>query len=121
MIEAFNKMKGVLPKLYFDKVTITGTAPTTNGDFDDETPVTIVENYPAKVVLNTLKTSNQTEFGTDEYDAKLLLDPSIQVPAGSKIVVTDVNGVVTKYKQTSKGYRGYISHQEIAMLRDERA
>ena len=38
-----------------------------------------------------------------------------------KIYITDQNFKTTKYKRSSKGYSGYYSHQEIAMVRDEKA
>ena len=74
-----------------------------------------------QVILKGLKTSEQSFFGTDEYDATLLIRTGIDVPAGATIIVTDVNGKVTKYKRSSKGYSGYVSHQEIAIVRDEKA
>lgn len=121
MIGAFKKMGKILPKLWNDKVTIIGVKRTKNGIFSDEKDVIIVKNYPAKVVLGGQKTSEQSFFGTDQFDAKLLIDNSVYIPAGADIEVTDVNGKITKYKRTSKGYQGYVSHQEVSMIRDEKA
>ena len=53
--------------------------------------------------------------------AKLLIRNGIDIPAGAVIYITDQNGNTTKYKRSSKGYSGYYSHQEIAMVRDEKA
>ncbi|BAN07783.1 Phage Related protein [Levilactobacillus brevis KB290] len=121
MKAAFNRMSKSLNKLWFDKVTITGVRDSLDGVFTDGKSVTIVEDEPAKVVLKGLKASEQTFFGTDAYDAKLIIRNGIKIPAGADIVVTDVNGQTTNYKRTSKGYAGYISHQEVAMVRDEKA
>lgn len=121
MKAAFNRMSKSLNKLWFDKVTITGVRDSDDGVFTDGAPVTIVEDEPAKVVLKGLKASEQTFFGTDAYDAKLIIRNGIKIPAGVDIVVTDVNGQTTNYKRTSKGYAGYISHQEVAMVRDKKA
>lgn len=121
MKAAFNRMSKSLNKLWFDKVTITGVRDSLDGVFTDGKPVTIVEDEPAKVVLKGLKASEQTFFGTDAYDAKLIIRNGIKIPAGADIVVTDVNGQTTNYKRTSKSYTGYISHQEVAMVRDEKA
>ena len=122
MIEAFNKLKDIVPILWTDKVTIKATKKVVNEHhITTSEPVTVVTDEPAKVVLKGLKNSEQSFFGTDEYDAKLLIRTGIDVPAGSTIIVTDVNGNVTKYKRSSKGYSGYVSHQEIAMTRDEKA
>jgi hypothetical protein len=35
--------------------------------------------------------------------------------------VTDSNGNTVRYKRASKGYGAYKSHQEIAVVRDEKA
>ena len=122
MINAFNKLKEVAPILWTDKVTIQATKKVVNEHhITNSEPVTVVSDEPAKVILKGLKASEQSFFGTDEYDATLLLRTGIDVPAGAIIIVTDVNGKVTKYKRSSKGYSGYVSHQEIAMTRDEKA
>ncbi|QHJ76780.1 MAG: hypothetical protein [Caudoviricetes sp.] len=122
MINAFNKLKEVAPILWDDKVTIQTTKKVINEHhITTSEPVTVVSDEPAKVILKGLKASEQSFFGTDEYDATLLIRTGIDVPAGSTIIATDVNGKVTKYKRSSKGYSGYVSHQEIAMTRDEKA
>ncbi len=122
MINAFNKLKEVAPILWNDKVTIQTTKKVINEHhITTSEPVTVVLDEPAKVILKGLKASEQSFFGTDEYDATLLIRTGIDVPAGSTIIVTDVNGQTTKYKRSSKGYSGYVSHQEIAMTRDEKA
>lgn len=122
MIEAFNKLKEVAPMLWTDKVTIQATKKVVNEHhITISEPVTIVTDEPAKVILKGLKASEQSFYGTDEYDATLLIRTGIDVPAGATIIVTDINGKSTKYKRSSKGYSGYVSHQEIAMTRDEKS
>ena len=122
MINAFSKLKEVAPILWTDKVTIQTTKKVVNEHhITTSEPVTVVKDEPAKVILKGLKASEQSFFGTDEYDASLLIRTGIDVPAGATIIVTDVNGKTTKYKRSSKGYSGYISHQEIAMTRDEKS
>lgn len=121
MRAAFNKMGSQLTKLWFDRVTITGIKTVKDGVFTDTVPVTIVENEPAKVILKGLKASDQTFFGTDTYDAKLIIRTGIDIPAGCDVWVTDVNGQTIKYKQTGRAYTGYVTHQEVAMIRDEKA
>ena len=122
MIDAFNKLKDIVPMLWTDKVTIQATKKVVNEHhITTSEPVTVVSDEPAKVILKGLKASEQSFFGSDEYDATLLLRAGIDVPAGATITVTDVNGQTTKYKRSSKGYSGYVSHQEIAMTRDEKA
>lgn len=111
-----------LSKLWFDKATIYGVIPGVDTDgFTDGEEAVIVENEPCKVVLKGLKASEQSFFGTDNYDAKLLIRVGIDIPAGAKITIRDANGRTTQYKRASKGYSGYLSHQEVAMVRDEKA
>lgn len=121
MKQSFKAMGNVLPALWHDRVSIIGTQSITKGAFTDTVDTQIVTDEPAKVVLKGLKASEQSFFGTDNYDAKLLIRTGIDIPAGANIIVTDANGKVTKYKRASKGYTGYISHQEVAMVRDEKA
>ena len=122
MINAFNKLKDIVPILWTDKVTIQETKKIVNEHhITTSEPVTVVLDEPAKVILKGLKAGEQSFFGSDEYDATLLLRTGIDVPAGATITVTDVNGQTTKYKRSSKGYSGYVSHQEIAMSRDEKS
>lgn len=122
VINAFNKLKDIAPKLWTDKVTIKATKKIVNEHhITTSVPVMVVLDEPAKVILKGLKASEQSFFGTDEYDATLLIRNGIDIPAGATIEVTDANGKVTKYKRSSKGYSGYVSHQEVAMKRDEKA
>lgn len=117
----FNGLKNALPRLWNDRVKIVGTQPIKKGYITNNEDVTIVEGEPAKVVLKGQSPSEQSFFGTDEYDAKLIIRNGIKIPAGADIYVTDVNGQETKYKRASKGYSGYFSHQEVAMVRSEKA
>ena len=122
VIDAFNKLKDIAPKLWTDKVTIKITKKVVNEHhIITSEPVTIVSDEPAKVILKGLKSGEQSFFGTDEHDATLLIRTGLEIPAGATIEVTDINGKVTKYKRSSKGYSGYVSHQEVAMTRDEKA
>ncbi|RHW49183.1 hypothetical protein [Lactobacillus bombicola] len=121
-MNAFSKLKDIAPKLWTDKVTIKTTKKVvTEHHITTSEPVTIVSDEPAKVILKGLKSGEQSFFGTDEYDATLLIRTGLDIPAGATIEVTDINGKVTKYKRSSKGYSGYVSHQEVAMTRDEKA
>ncbi|KRK49038.1 hypothetical protein [Secundilactobacillus kimchicus] len=118
--DAFRSMP--LSKLWFDKATIYGVIPGVDADgFTNGKDTVIIENEPCKVVLKGLKASEQSFFGTDNYDAKLLIRVGIDIPAGAKITIRDANGRTTNYKRASKGYSGYLSHQEVAMVRDEKA
>lgn len=117
----FTKAIRAMKSLWTDKVTITTTVPVKVGHITSSRPKTIVKDEPAKVVLKSQSVSQKGFYGTDSYDAELLIRTGLHIPAGSVIIATDQNGVVTKYKRSSKGYSGYATHQEIAMIRDEKA
>lgn len=117
----FDKLNPAIKKLWTDKVTIKTTQAVKNGAITSNQSVTLVKDEPAKLILKGTSASQEGFYGTDDYDAELLLDVGIDVPAGSTVEVTDVNGKTTKYKRSSKGYSGYQSHQEIALVRDEKA
>ncbi|WEV51671.1 hypothetical protein OZX69_02965 [Lactobacillus sp. ESL0731] len=117
----FGGLTRAAPLLWHDKATITGKRAIKHDAITDSETVTIVSDEPCKVILKGQKASTQSFFGTDEYDAELLIRTGIDIPAGSRISVTDINGKVVQYKRASKGYTGYASHQELAMVRDEKA
>ena len=117
----FNGLNGAIKKLWTDTVTIKSTKAVKKGAVTSSETVTIADAVPAKLILKSTKASQQGFYGTDDYDAELLIDVGIDVPAGSTVEVTDTNGKVTKYKRSSKGYSGYQTHQEIALVRVEKA
>lgn len=121
MSALFDPLKNSVGLLWKDKATILGTKKVKHGAITDTEDVTIVENEPCKVVLNGQSAGNQSFFGSDKYDAKLLIRNGIVIPAGADIYITDQNGNTTAYKRASKGYTGYYSHQELAMVHDEKA
>lgn len=117
----FKGLKAAVPLLWTDRVKITGTKPVVTNHVTNNVPVTIVDNEPAKVVLKSQSAGSQSFYGSDDYDAKLIIRNGITIPAGAIIYATDQNGNTVKYKRASKGYTGYYSHQEVAMVRDEKA
>ena len=117
----FEGLKKAVPLLWTDKVKIVGTKAVVVNHVTNNEPDTIVENEPAKVVLKGQSASTQSFYGTDAYDAKLIIRNGISIPAGAVIYATDQNGNTVRYRRASKGYTGYYSHQEIAMVRDEKA
>lgn len=117
----FMNMGNVLKTLYRDRATIYGVTAVKDGPFTKTKPVVICSNYPCKVSKNSLELSQDVQFGTDRIDAILIIDTDIDIPAGASIEITDVNGKITKYKHSSRGYKGYESHQEVHMQLDDKA
>ena len=121
MIDNFLNMTPVLQLMYRDRVTITGGKTVNRNGATETRDVIIVRDEPAKLSLGGQKASESGMFGTDAYDAKLYLNIGVEIPAGAIIDVTDVNGHTTRYKRASAGYTAFASHQEVAMVRDEKA
>lgn len=121
MSDPFREAGAILGTLYRDRVTIYGAKPVLRNGATELQDVVIASNYPCKLSLNNQQPSADGQFGTDAYDAKLFLDNGVSVPAGAILDVTDVNGHTTRYKRSSASYTAYASHQELTMVRDEKA
>ncbi|KAA8371108.1 hypothetical protein FE410_05305 [Leuconostoc carnosum] len=115
-------MSSILKTMYRDRASIYGSGQSKDGPFTETLTQMIVENYPCKVSKSTQNTSQFDGIGaTDSFDAVLFIDTAIKIPAAATIVVTDVNGYQTTYHQSSSGYVGYESHQEVRMKLDKKA
>lgn len=121
MNDPFKKMGKALSRLYRDRVTIYGGKPVERNGATEIQDVVIISNYACKISLAKQQASDDGTFGTDSYDAKLFLDNDVKIPAGAILDVTDVNGNTTRYKRSSASYTAYASHQEVTMVRDEKA
>ncbi|WP_461244462.1 hypothetical protein [Secundilactobacillus muriivasis] len=117
----YGAMAAALPRLWHDRVKIVGVKEVKTGAFTDTVDVVIADDEPAKVSLKSLKASDQKQFGTDQYDVVMYIRTGLKMPAGCDVYVTDINGQTIKYKQTGRAYTGYVTHQEVAMIRDEKA
>ena len=82
-------------------------------------PVTVLENQPCRISVETLKHAVQTDSAaTVTQVAKLFVSPDVSICAGSKITVMQ-DGAVTDY--TSSGVPAvYPTHQEIMLELFER-
>jgi len=120
-VDPFKAASSTLSRLYRDRVTIYGAKPIIRNGATEIKDALIVSNLACKLSLNNQQSSDDGQFGTDAYDVKLFLENGVSVPAGAILDVTDVNGNTTRYKRSSAGYTAYASHQEVTMIRDEKA
>lgn len=121
MNDPFKAAAKTLARLYRDRVTIYGGKPVERNGATEIQDVVIVSDYPCKMSLGKQQASEEGPFGTDSYDAKLFLDNGVKIPAGAILDVTDVNGNTIRYKRSSASYTAYASHQEVTMVRAEKA
>lgn len=120
----YQSMNGALKTLWRDKATITAKelkkAKAIGSDSPEKEPKTIATDVPCKISREGYTAPADGEYLAKEYDALVFMDNSVIVPPGAYFDITDVNGVVTRYKRASGTYPSYQSHQEIAVVFDER-
>lgn len=126
----FEPLKAAVESLYSGTCTVTVSVPT----FDEitkqtsNTETTILSDQPCRLSFisappsDKLVATSQTLIHSDTPRAhfvaqqiKLFIDPSLDIPPGSKISVTQ-NGVTSLFK-SSGAPAVYSSHQEIELVR----
>lgn len=119
---AFKRAKQAIETLYRDKATVSiKSSKPTNKGFDDKTDWTpLMVDVPCKVSRRAQKSAADAEYAGVNQEVVIYLDTAIQVPAGARIDVVDVNGQRTKYKRANGGYMSYATHQEVVVVLDER-
>jgi len=114
--------KDILAKTYFDTATVYRKQPTEDADnISKLTYQPVHSNVPCALSKKTLKATNQTETSNNiEYEAHLFLDPGVLIKPGDKIIIT-----IAANNESRIMYAGeplvYSSHQEVPLMRDERA
>lgn len=74
--------------------------------------VEVIKDQPCRLSYSSLPVTNQTDsFAGVNQSIKLFIAPEVNIPAGSKIVVTQ-NGRTTVYKNSGQPAI-YSTHQEI--------
>ena len=130
VMDLFKPLKSAVESLYSGTCTVTATTPT----FDESTKqttnteTTLFTDQPCRLSFISSPPSDkfvslsQTLIHSDTPRAhfanqqiKLFIDPSFDIPPGSKISVTQ-NGL-TQYFKSSGAPAVYSSHQEIELVR----
>lgn len=128
--ESFEPLKAAVESLYSGTCTVTVSVPT----FDEitkqtsNTDTTLFADQPCRLSFisappsDKLVATSQTLIHSDtprahyvDQQIKLFIDPSLSIPPGSKISVTQ-NGL-TQYFKSSGAPAVYSSHQEIELAR----
>ncbi|MDF7636930.1 hypothetical protein PT274_01450 [Leuconostocaceae bacterium ESL0958] len=115
---AMRRAKSAAAMLYRDTATIyslQNDGPSQGFSDSSKGMKIIAENVPVKVNKKQLSSLTGNGYAVDQYDAVILMDNSVKVPAGALFEVTDINGVKKTYRQSSQGYSSYATHQEIAV------
>lgn len=76
----------------------------------------LFEDQPCKLSFETLKATSGDETPVVTQVVKLFLSPDVEVPAGSKIVITRFNTLERKFTFSHSGLPGvFTDHQEILL------
>jgi hypothetical protein len=111
-----------IKSIWLDKATIIGTAEATDDrGFNDNADTTLYSDVPCKIVQKRLESGNQSFFDEVKFNVLLLIDNDITIPEGAKVIITDIRGHQSLYRQASGAVASYPTHQEIALARDDRA
>lgn len=80
-------------------------------EFEEET---IYTNQPCKLSFESITSTNETDnVASISQGVKLFLSPTVSIPAGSKIVVTQ-NGKTADYEKSGEPAI-YTNHQEVPL------
>lgn len=80
-------------------------------EFEEET---LHSNQPCKLSFESITSANEVDnVASISQGVKLFLSPTVSIPAGSKIVVTQ-NGKITDYERSGEPAI-YTNHQEVPL------
>lgn len=113
------KNRKAIESMYSGKCTITGSQEITkdNGATGFE-PMEICTDEPCRLSFGTSRTQTGEAATETAQEAKLFLAPEINVPAGSRVVVTQ-NNITREYKLSTIP-AVYSTHQEIVFSAKDR-
>lgn len=115
MINAFAFARKATEKLYDSKADIFVMEKIDGGSVfaeDKQRPKLIYALEPCRV---SQKSIGASESGAVQYETKLIISPDLDIPAGSRVVVTDIHGNVDEYVYSGDPFDSYTSHQEITL------
>lgn len=122
MIEAFKNAIAPVESLYWDKFTLYGFKEITkdNGSKTNVPNQVLLSDIPCRVYQKARAGTTAVKEGQDpniQYETKLMCNPIYDIPAGSRIVVTDIHGNVKEYRRADEGFDSYVTHQENTIIR----
>lgn len=108
--------KSAVRRLWKGKATVTvldGVLNPANGRTEPSERVTVSQE-PCRISFSTVKSTEPSEeAAVVAQSVTLFIDPAVEIPAGSKITVTQ-NGVTGDYERSGKP-AVYSTHQEVPL------
>lgn len=110
-------------KFYDCNMTIFENKPVKEGSITRNKWVEVegLVDQPCRIAQKQLNASGQGEASNVNYQLMLHCNPLLDIPAGSRISITNVHGEKRDYKRSSEAFSSYRTHQEIAVVRDVKA
>lgn len=112
-----NAYRKAIQSLWDGKATVTvrgGVVNETNGRTEPVERVTVMDE-PCRISFATVKSTEPDEEAAKvAQTVTLLIDPSVDIPEGSKITVTQ-KGVTADYERSGKA-AVYTCHQEVPLV-----
>lgn len=90
---------------------------TSDSVFDEE-KLSIKERYTSEPCRLSKIRVGASDDGTINYETKLFCSPDLDIPAGSRITVKDVQGNEHKFVRSSDPIDFYASHQEMTIKKE---
>lgn len=120
-MDIYEYAKTEFEKQYDSKVTIQMNEPVKVGTITRTQWIDKVSDQPCRISQKQLTVASDGDIASLSYVTTLYCDPSVDIPAGCRLKVTDIHGNVRCYKRSSEGFSSYRTHQEVVILRDVKA
>lgn len=108
-------------RFYDSKMTVEVNKPVKEGNITKQKWVEVYKDEKCRISKKSLSPTSDGNAPEVNYQLVLYCSPSFDVPAGSRINVTDRHGSTRAYKQSSEPFSSYATHQEILLVRSETA
>lgn len=121
-LDAFKQATAPVESLYWDKFTLYGfkEIKQPNGSVTNVPNQVLLLDIPCRVYQKARAGTTAVTEGQDphlSYETKLMCNPKYDIPAGSRIIVTDIYGNTKEYRRADEGFDSYVTHQENTLIR----
>lgn len=115
------KAKEAFERLYDAKMNVETYTTYKEGNVTMQGWQVTLTDVPCRISKKNLASVNEANGPLIAYEIRLYCAPEVDVPAGSRVTVTDQHGHARMYKATSEAFNSYFTHQEIAVVREDKA
>lgn len=116
-----DRARQAFEKYYDSRMAVKVNQTVADGPFTQQKWVEVVSEEPCRISQKQLSPASDSPEPKINYLTALYCRPDVEVPAGSRITVTDGHGNVKEYKRASEAFNSYATHQEIIIVRTDTA